>query len=248
MAFYIVNINWPAGGREIVPLGNLENLRAGEKMMTVERGSAAESSIRYSTTLASIKSTCPAEYTILLGYKKDENQGLALQNEYWGMSEISINTELLTATAIWTDDRKDNSYNATVDAEILIEPAVVERTKRWIAQTIRDTENTKIVRALDLTCALTDEATPETLDVAHILEVSSNGSDSLSNCFLLRTDLHRLFDAGYLRFAENGNAYVAPGAAVSEEYKELISSKTLRLETLNRVRDNLSKRMKYGDA
>ncbi len=47
-------------------------------------------------------------------------------------------------------------------------------------------------------CTMTGERTLPALEAAHIHRYSRGGDHSLSNGLLLRSDLHRLFDAGYL--------------------------------------------------
>jgi putative restriction endonuclease len=47
-------------------------------------------------------------------------------------------------------------------------------------------------------CAITQERTLPALEAAHIHRYSWGGDHSLSNGILLRSDLHRLFDRGYL--------------------------------------------------
>jgi putative restriction endonuclease len=47
-------------------------------------------------------------------------------------------------------------------------------------------------------CAITSERTLPALEAAHIHRYSHGGDHSLSNGLLLRSDLHRLFDRGYL--------------------------------------------------
>ncbi len=71
-------------------------------------------------------------------------------------------------------------------------------------------------------CAVTGERTLPVLDAAHIQSYLGPGSNHLQNGLSLRSDIHRLFDAGYvtvtpdLRFEvsrrlkedfENGRAY-----------------------------------------
>lgn len=47
-------------------------------------------------------------------------------------------------------------------------------------------------------CAMTGEKTPPALEAAHIRPYSDGGGHELANGILLRRDLHRLFDFGYL--------------------------------------------------
>jgi putative restriction endonuclease len=47
-------------------------------------------------------------------------------------------------------------------------------------------------------CAVTNEHSLPVLDVAHIIPYAQGGSHETSNGLLLRTDIHRLFDMGYV--------------------------------------------------
>ena len=47
-------------------------------------------------------------------------------------------------------------------------------------------------------CAITRERTLPTLEAAHILPVGEGGRHRVDNGLLFRSDVHRLFDAGYL--------------------------------------------------
>lgn len=47
-------------------------------------------------------------------------------------------------------------------------------------------------------CAFTGEKTLPFLDAAHIRPYAAGGDHELSNGFLLRSDIHKLFDLGYI--------------------------------------------------
>ncbi|HEX2252941.1 MAG TPA: HNH endonuclease [Thermoanaerobaculia bacterium] len=47
-------------------------------------------------------------------------------------------------------------------------------------------------------CAITQEKALPVLDASHILPVSAGGRHETSNGLLLRTDVHRLFERGYV--------------------------------------------------
>jgi|WetSurMetagenome_2_1015567.scaffolds.fasta_scaffold119560_2 putative restriction endonuclease len=52
-------------------------------------------------------------------------------------------------------------------------------------------------------CAITREKTLPALEAAHIKPFSENGPHSISNGLLLRSDIHRLFDSGYVTITDN---------------------------------------------
>jgi len=47
-------------------------------------------------------------------------------------------------------------------------------------------------------CAISGERTVPALEAAHIKPYAESGLNRTENCLLLRSDLHRLFDAGYV--------------------------------------------------
>ncbi|MDT0330022.1 HNH endonuclease [Nocardiopsis lambiniae] len=72
-------------------------------------------------------------------------------------------------------------------------------------------------------CAVTGLALPPALEAAHIHPVADGGLHRLDNGLLLRADLHKLFDAGYIAVSPDFTVRVSPrlhtGAA--EEYTAL---------------------------
>jgi putative restriction endonuclease len=58
-------------------------------------------------------------------------------------------------------------------------------------------------------CAVSGEKALPVLDAAHIRPVGSGGQHRLDNGLLLRTDIHRLFDAGYVTVAPDGRFLVS---------------------------------------
>jgi putative restriction endonuclease len=53
-------------------------------------------------------------------------------------------------------------------------------------------------------CAVTGERTLPILDAAHIRPFGDGGKHEISNGLLLRTDIHRLFDLGYVTVSNDG--------------------------------------------
>ena len=58
-------------------------------------------------------------------------------------------------------------------------------------------------------CAVSGEKTLPILDAAHIRPYSSGGEHELSNGLLLRTDIHRLFDLGYVTISDDNRFEVS---------------------------------------
>jgi putative restriction endonuclease len=66
-------------------------------------------------------------------------------------------------------------------------------------------------------CAISGEKTLPVLEAAHIMAHSSNGPNRTSNGLLLRSDLHKLFDSGYITITNNLNIEVS--RKIKEEFQ-----------------------------
>jgi putative restriction endonuclease len=66
-------------------------------------------------------------------------------------------------------------------------------------------------------CAMTGERTLPTLDAAHIRPFASPGSNRIPNGLLLRSDLHRLFDRGYVTVTPDYRLHVS--RRIREEFE-----------------------------
>lgn len=74
-----------------------------------------------------------------------------------------------------------------------------------------------VTEAYDRACAVTGEHSLPVLDAAHIRPVAENGPHDVGNGLLLRTDLHRLFDRGYLTVTADRRLTVSP--RLREDYQ-----------------------------
>ena len=67
-----------------------------------------------------------------------------------------------------------------------------------------------LLHAYDGRCAITHQGVRPVLEAAHIHPVASGGLHRLDNGLLLRSDVHRLFDLGYLSVSPNLKVRVSP--------------------------------------
>jgi putative restriction endonuclease len=74
-----------------------------------------------------------------------------------------------------------------------------------------------ITDAYDRKCAISGEKTLPVLDAAHIKPYDQEGPHSISNGLLLRTDLHKLFDRGYLTITNDYKIEVS--RRIKEEFE-----------------------------
>lgn len=66
-------------------------------------------------------------------------------------------------------------------------------------------------------CAISGERTLPVLEAAHIKSYSSSGPHALNNGILLRSDLHKLFDTGYITITNNYKIEISK--RIKEEYE-----------------------------
>ncbi len=66
-------------------------------------------------------------------------------------------------------------------------------------------------------CAVTGEKTLPILDAAHLRPFSEGGEHNVTNGLLLRTDIHRLFDLGYVTVGDDGKFEV--GRKLKEDFE-----------------------------
>lgn len=97
-----------------------------------------------------------------------------------------------------------------------------------------------VTDAYNRKCAISGEKTLPVLEAAHIKPYAESGPHFISNALLLRSDLHKLFDTGYLTITEEFKVEVSK--RIKEEYqngKEYYRFHGNQLFTLpNRSKDN----------
>jgi len=74
-----------------------------------------------------------------------------------------------------------------------------------------------VTDAYNRTCAITGERTLPVLEAAHIKPITESGPNFVNNGLLLRSDLHKLFDLGYLTITKDFNVEVSK--RIKEEFK-----------------------------
>lgn len=75
-----------------------------------------------------------------------------------------------------------------------------------------------VLDAYGCRCCITRERTLPVLEAAHIRRYSSSGDHSLANGLLLRSDLHRLFDGGYIGVDPRHNTLIV-SSRIREEFE-----------------------------
>jgi len=98
-------------------------------------------------------------------------------------------------------ERADHAEHALVREEIAAETIERERfgTPRPVAPRLgQGTFRVAVTDAYGRACAITKEHSLPALEAAHIRPYAQQGMHAVSNGLLLRSDIHRLFDKGYV--------------------------------------------------
>ncbi len=97
-----------------------------------------------------------------------------------------------------------------------------------------------VTDAYNRKCAISGEKTLPVLEAAHIKPYADSGPHFISNSLLLRSDLHKLFDAGYITITQDLKVEVSK--RIKEEYqngKEYYKFHGSEIYNLpNRIKDN----------
>lgn len=184
-------------------------------------------------TASNIKSLDNNLVEIKLSYEQENNQGFKLDEVLWGNSTIIVNLNESSGKAIW-DDTNNKKENGEVKIEII---------KRNLKNNKQRITTTKLQRAqaqfrsaflaLDKHCVVTGESLPDVLDAAHIISAKDGGSEVLQNGILLRTDIHRLYDANLFSIMPDGSLQVS--SELSGHYHRLLNGKSLAKEVSARI-------------
>jgi hypothetical protein len=131
-------------------------------------------------------------------------------NQY--MYNYALDAEI---AAILAEQPKDETLQQAIDriridniaAEIERKRVEIQRTSRPYQARFR-----KDVLSAYGRCVITNVAMPEVLEAAHIKPFKYNGEDTVANGFLMRMDIHLLFDAGHLRISDVGEVQLSTRA------------------------------------
>lgn len=118
-------------------------------------------------------------------------------------------------------------YNYTIDTEI---QEILKSESNFIpADIISDAERKKVssqyrpnqakfrkaVLAACPRCVISNVDMPEVLEAAHIVPYKYKGEDTAANGFMMRLDIHLLFDAGHIRISADGDVFLSQTARLS---------------------------------
>ena len=130
-------------------------------------------------------------------YSTDNFMGLRLYQQ--------VNEKLQKQKPIFTDETYAHESFERYGKEQTIKPRLGQGAFRVI-----------VTDAYHRKCSVTGEKTLPVLDAAHIKSFSDNGPNTTNNGLLLRTDIHKLFDKGYITVNEEHKVEVSK--RLNEDY------------------------------
>jgi hypothetical protein len=160
----------------------------------------------------------------------------------WGTWEITWRTSDLRGKAIWRDEDPRDAVRGEKPGTVKVlqwrRNVSAERARRS-AQVIDRPGQSKLRDYLlrtDKCCAISGQRDQDTLDVAHIIEAKLLDYDVTDNAFLLRADLHRLFDKKLIRFkVHRGIVTFECSPKLSRNYQDLLKKAKLDQKVFSRI-------------
>lgn len=231
-----LKVHW-SEATEYVPL-DVRNLSERTIIpLTLERWRGSGSPVRYNTD-SSVIAGGDEDYIIQLFYKPEKNRHLENKDVCWGCSTIRIKVSKTEGEAVWCDD-DDKDQDGKTYVEIIARQ-LKTKNKRVSSSTLsrKQQQLKNALLEIDKQCVVTGERQAEVLEAAHIISAKRGGGEFIENGVLLRSDIHRLFDAKLLKFSDDGSLILE--ASVKQSYKKLLKRKRLNRAVVSRIRDALA--------
>jgi hypothetical protein len=190
--------------------------------------------------------------TISLQYEKTNNlTALKAGNTCWGRNDIQLKMKdgvcVNILSACWYDlDEEHKSFpNRRTGKNVEIFPQLNingvlkdEKTKldpvwRLISARLGQNRLRNELLLVDRKCAISNETNSAVLEAAHVFSHANGGEMKLDNAFLLRADLHRLFDQGLMNIdvVTGGVKFeCAPTYAVDGRLSQIDNKVLMRIE------------------
>ncbi|MBJ9134604.1 HNH endonuclease [Citrobacter farmeri] len=134
--------------------------------------------------------------------------------------EISYNSMALDQAVSKISETTEVIARKRVLTEITLRPKQAEFRK-------------KLMEAYSGKCLLSNASISEVLQACHIIPVKNNGDDSVGNGFVLRSDLHLLYDSGHIKIHEDGSVALSDYLKKDSFYSKTIPSKVKLPSFLN---------------
>lgn len=216
-------------------------------IFTNERWTDSGKEIEYNAVFLRIDTGSLKSIKFALIYEHQKNTDLPKGDICWGRTDFTIFENRVSASfkASYASDEKrvDQHPRCRVLQQGFDKGHIQRGLVNVILRARQQTLRRQLIKFHGPTCVVSGEQPLEVLDAAHIVAVADGGNHTHKNAFLLRADLHRLFDAGMLMIASNGKIQVAPEASKGI-YAEFNIDKKLTKRVLDLVREALEEREK----
>ncbi|WP_332879568.1 HNH endonuclease signature motif containing protein [Massilia sp. S19_KUP03_FR1] len=118
------------------------------------------------------------------------------------------------------------------------------RDKKEVKISVRDARFRNLIFDKNPKCIITGEKSENLLQAAHIHQVHNEGSDTIDNGFVMRSDIHRLFDEHILTLSREGKFKMDP---VPDSYQYLFEENGQwidepKISNIERYQDNIDLR------
>ena len=142
------------------------------------------------------------------------------------LDEVFSNTveSLDQASFLEDEQRTDDEVSASKESEI---PIIIERRRIASSTILRPGQGrfrNNVLKATGGQCILTQEASSDVIEAAHIIPVRYGGTDSVGNGLCMRVDIHRLFDNGKIRISPHGTVTLNEQISTAVSYRDLPQS------------------------
>ena len=210
------------------------------RVNTVEYYAADKQFVSYRPVLATTEVENIVTYQ--LEYKKSDHPEIPVEwGIAWGKSIIKFNRKTREISACYKDDVGGGFTGAAKYA------ALIQDIPRRRVTTSRVVRHQAVWRAAlienDCRCAITGESTASALECAHVVSVENGGHETPNNLFLLRADLHRLFDDEHFDISPDGSLMYLSNS-LSRDYRELFANNRLDERITSRLKMALENRLR----
>ena len=229
MAEILIEIDW-SYGFEYLSIDPEKLPDPGSTVYTNERWNESGREVEYCTEFRPVASDESEFVKFQLIYRLEANTDLKKDKIIWGTTDFSVEKHKKTnrsVTASYTSAKKRQQLEVEgIPSCRILEGGISEDVVRGgLANVIlrgrQQALRRNLIRIHGGRCAISEEKTMAVLDVAHVIAVKDSGGHTHENAFLLRADLHRLFDAGILTISERGVVEIALENTQSK-YEDLI--------------------------
>jgi hypothetical protein len=234
-------VTWESG-QEILNLDDIEHalnsVPPRATVETTEHRSAGQHDVVYEPALAKSPDGFTLTYTHE-GYWIDVQSQL---HEADGMMGKAIYRKTITGKVTkwictWFGNDKPKK-----GIDIECKHSTTTRDRKEVQISVRDAKFRDIIFDIDPKCIITGEDTRALLQAAHIYQVHTKGSDNIDNGFVMRSDIHKLFDEHILTVSSDGKFKMDP---IPKSYRHLFNKKEEWIEEpkivkLHRYIDNIN--------